>query len=114
MSLTIEVKYYNNPNVITYNLTWAPNMNIQNAMEQCYNQYGSPHAQNQFTFTVQYLGTYSTQYIGYAIEAINQQQKSGSFIWNTYVNGAVINNSLDGYILQPGDVIEFKYETYSS
>jgi hypothetical protein len=114
MSLTIEVKYYDSPNVVTYDFSWSPGMNIQNALEACYNQYTVPHSQTPFMFILQYSGTYDNVYIGYMIVAINERQRSGWYIWNVYVNGAVINNGLDSYILQPDDLIELKYESYLS
>ncbi|MES2689756.1 MAG: hypothetical protein V4658_05095, partial [Bacteroidota bacterium] len=104
MSLTIEVKYYDSPKVITYDLNWAPGMNIQNAMEGCYNQYTVPHSQSTFTFLLQYSGTYNAVYIGYMVVAINDRQRSGRYIWNVYLNGAVINNGLVDE-LEPGDLI---------
>ena len=114
MSLTVKVKFENVPNPATYNIPWTRDLNIKSVMEQCYDTYTVPHAQHPFTFWIQYYGTYNGTQIGYVAIEINGKRKAGNYIWFIYVNGTKINNSLDHNILNPKDVIEFKYETYSS
>ena len=114
MSLTIEVKFYNVPNPQTYTIPWNANMNIQLAMEACFNQYSVPHAQHPFTFWIQYYGTYNTLFIGYMPIQINGVQRSDQYIWFVYLNGVKTNNSLDAVSLNPSDTVEFRYEAYGN
>lgn len=114
MSLTIEVKFYDVPDPQTYTIPWSASMNIQDAMEKCFNQYSAPHAKHPFTFWIQYYGTYNSQFLGYMPIEINGRRRSGPYIWYVYLNGDKTNNSLDATTLEAGDVIEFKFETYSA
>jgi|GEM_PF-4418610 len=112
MSLTIEVKFYDVPQPINYTIPWSANLTIQASMEACYNIYSVPHTQHEFTFNIQYYGTYNQQLIGYMPVAINNRPRAGQYIWFVYLNGVKTNNSLDSVMLNPGDVIEFRYESY--
>jgi hypothetical protein len=109
-SFTIGVKLYSHP-VQTYNVPWSAGLNIQNAMEACYNYNAGPG--NPFTYQLQYYGTYNTLFLGYMAVAINGTYRAGGYIWYVYLNGTKTNNSLDAVPLSPDDVVEFKYETYS-
>lgn len=112
-SLTIEVKFYDDPNVHTYNIPWTAGLTIQSAMEACYNEYSGPHSQSPFTFVIQYYGTYSGTLLGYMTIAVNNRYRSDPYLWFVYLNGTLTNNSLDGSTLNPGDVVEFKFQQYS-
>lgn len=112
-SLTIEVKFYDDPNIHTYDIPWTANLNIQGAMEACYNQYSGPHSQSPFTFVVQYFGTYNGTFLGYMTVAVNGRFRSDPYLWFVYLNNVLTNNSLDAVPLNPGDVVEFKFEQYS-
>lgn len=109
-SLTIEVKFYSSSATLSYNIPWSPSLYIQQAMEAGYdsvpNGGGTP-----FTFGLQYYGTYDGTFLGYMAIAVNAVFRSGGYIWYAYLNGNLTNNSLDGVALNPGDLIEFKYDT---
>jgi hypothetical protein len=109
-SFTIEVKFDTDP-VLTYNVPWSSGLLIQSAMEACYNY--STGSQHPFTFELQYYGTYNTKFLGYMAVAINGTYRAAGYLWYVYLNGVKTNNSLDAVPLNPGDVVEFKYETYS-
>jgi hypothetical protein len=114
MSLTIEVNFYDVPTPVNYTIPWSANLTIQAAMEACFNQYSVPHAQHPFTFWIQYYGTYNSQYVGYMPITINGRQRSDQYIWFVYLNKAKTNNSLDAVTLNPGDLVEFRYESYDA
>jgi hypothetical protein len=44
--------------------------------------------------------------------SINERQRSGPYIWFVYLNKIKTNNSLDAVRLNPGDLVEFRYESY--
>lgn len=111
-SFTIEVKFYNSPNIITYNIPWSPGLYIQSAMEACYNTTPGPGTP-PFTFQIQYYGTYDKKFIGYMVVAVNGTFRAAGYIWYVYLNNVKTNNSLNAIPLNPGDVIEFKFETYA-
>lgn len=109
MSLTVEVKHFDDPHVVTYNIPWSADLTIQKAMEQCYNTKTPP----LFTFWVQYYGTFNKTFIGYMTVEINGRRRGGGYIWTVYLNNNLTNGGLDAQNLNPGDVVEFKYEPYS-
>jgi hypothetical protein len=109
-SLTIEVKFYNSNNVLTYTIPWSANLYIRGAMEACYDS--SPSGGGApFTFGLQYYGTYNHQFLGYMAIAVNGTVRSAGYIWFVYLNGQKTNNSLDAVALNPNDTVEFKYDT---
>lgn len=112
-SLTIEVKFYDDPNIQTYNIPWSAGLTIQSAMESCFNEYSGPHSQSPFTFVIQFYGTYGGTLLGYMTVAVNNRFRSDPYVWFVYLNGTLTNNSLDATPLNPSDVVEFKYEQYS-
>lgn len=112
-SLTIEVKFYDDPKIYTYDIPWSSGLTIQSAMEGCFNQYSGPHSQSPFTFVIQYYGTYSGTFLGYMTIAVNNRYRSDPYLWFVYLNGTLTNNSLDASALNPGDVVEFKFQQYS-
>jgi len=110
MSFTIEVKHFDSPNVVTYTIPWSANLTIRDAMQKCHDN----PSEHPFTFWVQYYGTYNQTFLGYMTVEINSRRRGGPYFWAVYLNGVLTNNSLAAGPLQPNDVIEFKYEQYSS
>jgi len=98
-----------NPNPIT--IDWCAGMNVQTAMEKAYDKTHALNGSAKFYFALEFYGKY-----GYYVIMIDGKDESTSehTYWHLAVNGHSTLHGIDSTILNDGDVVEFKYETYNS
>jgi hypothetical protein len=109
MSLSIIIEGGNTINGIPF----TSQMNVQNALESAYNSSIYPPAFPPLSFVIEYFGSYNGQYLGYFVTQMDGTAQQGSKYWILYVNNVAATSGIDQTILNDGDQIEFRYETYS-
>lgn len=87
-----------------YEISWHPDMNIQDAMEEAYNSSSFP------TFSLQYYGNE----LGYMVIMINWCSNQSNYYWILYLNGEYLQTGIDSTILNDGDVVDFAYEPFNA
>jgi hypothetical protein len=93
---------------------WQPKMTAQNSLEAAYNQIQDS---SQFSFALQYYGTYQgPPYgpLGYLVIMLNgtYDLPAQSQYWEIYYNGQPASKGIDDLILNPGDKLTFLNEAY--
>lgn len=98
------------------NITGIPyvsGMNVQAALEAGYNLYVNPPSIPPLSFWIEFFGTYQGSYLGYLVTMMDGTAQQGTMYWMLYVNNTVATGGIDQTIVNDGDEIEFKYESYS-
>lgn len=84
-------------------IPWTEGMNVQLAMERAY------EIPPGLSFAIQYFGSS----LGYLVLMVDGTFDTSTEFWFLYVNGILSPTGIDFTILQSGDVVELRYQTYS-
>ena len=105
----ITINITNGP---TLTANWTIGMNVQQVLEQAYNNAPT----GTFTFALQYFGRsydYLVLMINETYESFNSKQNP-FFFWEFMVNGQFATQGIDQTILNDGDVVTFEFTTYNA
>ena len=97
------------------NIPWTADMTVQLAMERAYALDRIQQTPQPLSFTLRYFGPT----LGYLIQSVDDNAdeapdtKPAPRFWFIFVNNTLSKFGIDWELLDPGDVLELKYETYS-
>lgn len=95
------------------NIPYTSGMNVQQALEAAYNTFVNPPDIPTINYWLEFFGSYQGVDLGYQVTMMDGTIQQGSKYWMLYVNNTIATNGIDQTILNDGDEVEFKYETYS-
>src|SRR5258708_28622607 len=90
---------------------WSEGMNVQQLLESAYNQVQDA---SRFAYGLQFFGSYQAEPLGYMVTMVDgvSDLPSEAVYWALLVNDQYSQFGIDLTILQDGDAVPLKNESY--